>query len=73
MKTPETATTSRPAGTVSPPARGDYLCSDSDLYYVEQAGPGRVVLEDCRTGTLLDLSITDIAKLRRVTPASSSA
>jgi len=52
---------------------GDYLCSDDALYYVEYVGPERAVLEDCRTGTSLDVSIADATRLRPVAPAASGA
>ena len=31
---------------------GDYLCSERELYHVEQIGNEHAVLEDCRTGEL---------------------
>ena len=49
-------------------AHGDYLCSERHLYYVEHIGPERALLEDCRTGTLLDVAITDVERLRPVRP-----
>lgn len=52
---------------------GDYVCSENHLYYVELVGPERVLLEDCRTGTLLDVSGAAVAELRRVTPAPETA
>jgi hypothetical protein len=47
-------------------SRGEYLCSDRDLYYVEHLGLERAWLEDCRTGNLLDLSIAELERLRPV-------
>ena len=73
MKPSTSASMYRTHGTLPMPAHGDYLCSDSDLYCVEQVGREWVVLEDCRTGTLLDLPMADMAKLRPVTPASCQA
>lgn len=66
------ASTRRAAETVTPPVYGGYLCSERDLYCVEAVGPERVLLEDCRTGTLLDVSIADTAKLRPVVPAAGA-
>lgn len=69
---------SKPAATTLtlPPAgvaRGDYLCSERDLYYVEHLSPERALLEDCRTGTLLDLSIADLERLRPVSRAEEAS
>jgi hypothetical protein len=50
----------------APLSKGDYLSSDRDLYYVEYLGPERVLLEDCRTGTLLDVELADIGGLQPV-------
>jgi hypothetical protein len=57
--------------TRTPISQGEYLCSETALYYVEYVGPGRVLLEDCRTSTLLDIPIADTTRLRHVTPAAS--
>jgi hypothetical protein len=54
-------------------ARGEYLCSQRDLYYVERLGPERVLLEDCRTGTLVDMSIADVERLRPVARARKAS
>jgi hypothetical protein len=60
-------------GSLGAPAAGDYLCSDDELYYVEYVGPERVVIEDCRSGTLLDVPIAYTAALRPVTPEAVRA
>ncbi len=45
---------------------GDYLCSDSELFYVECRSGDRVLIEDCGTGALIDVSVRDLGRLRRV-------
>jgi hypothetical protein len=47
-------------------AVGDYLCSERDLYRVEQLADGRALLEDCRTGDLVDAPFGELSRLRRV-------
>jgi hypothetical protein len=49
-------------------AVGKYLCSDRDLYRVEKVFRRRVLLEDCRSGVLLDVEPSDLRRLRRVEP-----
>lgn len=51
-------------------AVGDYLCSEHDLYRVEQVAEGRALLEDCRTGGLVDAPLEDVASLRPVRRAT---
>jgi hypothetical protein len=45
---------------------GDYLCSESDLFCVEQLAYGRAVVEDCRTGDLLDVPVSELLSLDRL-------
>jgi hypothetical protein len=45
---------------------GDYLCSESDLFRVEQLAYGRAVVEDCRTGDLLDVPLSELLGLARI-------
>jgi hypothetical protein len=68
-------TDSNTVGETTPPSisQGEYLCSETALYHVEYVGPGRVLLEDCRTSTLLDIPIADTVRLRHVTPAPSAS
>ena len=51
---------------ILPVAVGDYLCTERDLFHVEQLGQERAVLEDCRTGHLVDVSLRELLHLRRV-------
>jgi hypothetical protein len=45
---------------------GDYMCSERDLYRIEQLGGERALLEDCRSGDLIDVSLPELLELRRV-------
>ena len=56
----------RPAAAVVPIAVGDYLCSERELYRVEQIGSEHAVIEECRTGELIDTRIADLSSLGRV-------
>jgi hypothetical protein len=47
-------------------AVGDYMCSERDLYRIEQLGGERALLEDCRNGDLIDVSLPELLELRRV-------
>lgn len=42
---------------------GAYLGSDRELYYVEHVGTDRVLLENCRTGALMDASLSEAKQL----------
>lgn len=50
-------------------AVGDYLCSEHELFHVEQLGGERAVIEDCRSGDLLDVPLDELTALRRVGPS----
>lgn len=45
---------------------GDYLCSERDLYWVEHLAGDRAIIEDCRTGDLIDVSASDLERLQRL-------
>ena len=51
---------------MTPIAVGDYLCSERELYRVEQIGSEHAVIEECRTGELIDTRIADLRSLGRV-------
>jgi hypothetical protein len=57
---------------VSPgvPRRGDYLCSERALYRVERVFGDRALIEDCRTESLIDISIAELMLLKPVRLAS---
>ena len=48
---------------------GDYLCSERDLYCVEQLGSEHALIEDCRTGELIDMPLGKLLLLQRVRQA----
>jgi hypothetical protein len=48
------------------PRPGDYFCSDSALYRVERVLGDRVLIEDCRTEALIDISFGELMALRPV-------
>ncbi|MGH2986903.1 MAG: hypothetical protein ACRDLO_09475 [Solirubrobacterales bacterium] len=45
---------------------GDYYADERELFRVEQAFDGRVLLEDCLTEALIEVPIGELARLRRV-------
>ena len=45
---------------------GDYIASTHELYRVEKLSGDRVLLEDCRNGSLFDLGLHQLAGLRLV-------
>lgn len=45
---------------------GDYVCSERELFRIEHLGAERGVVEDCRTGDLLYMPISELLELRRV-------
>jgi hypothetical protein len=57
-----------PTGSAELPsvAIGDYMHSDRELYRVEQLGAERALLEDCRSGDLIDVPLPELVVLRRV-------
>jgi hypothetical protein len=46
--------------------QGDYFCSARELYHVEHVAAGHVLLEDCRSGDLVDVPIGQLLKLTRL-------
>jgi hypothetical protein len=55
-----------PTVTLTPIGVGDYLCSERELYHVEQVGSEHAMIENCRTGELIDALVADLSLLRRV-------
>jgi hypothetical protein len=59
-------------GGTSSVAVGDYYCSERDLYWVselyrvERDGVERALIEDCRTGEMIDMPISELLLLRPV-------
>jgi hypothetical protein len=63
----------RQSGT--PPARirpGDYLTCEGCLYHVEHVAGERVLIEDCRSGELLDIDRDTCAALERIKRSTDS-
>lgn len=65
LHTERTITHERPAAAF-PVRVGDYLCSRRELYCVEHVGLERAVLEDCRTGSLIDVPRSELSLLKCV-------
>jgi hypothetical protein len=60
--------------TIRAPRNGDYFVArERDLFRVVEAAAGRVLLEDCRTETLIQVGADEVARLRRVEPAGRIA
>ncbi|MEX1142277.1 MAG: hypothetical protein WEB79_08235 [Thermoleophilaceae bacterium] len=59
----------RDRGAVSAVSVGDYLCSKRALYRVEQLVDEHALIEDCRTGELIDAPVEDLHRLDRVRAA----
>jgi hypothetical protein len=45
---------------------GDYLCSQHELYHVEHVTRGRALLEDCLSGELVDVPISELLERARI-------
>ena len=57
-----------------PVRQGEYFCSARELYHVEHVADGHVLLEDCRSGELLDVPVSHLLALTRVPdPADEAA
>jgi hypothetical protein len=52
---------------------GDYVCSEHDLYRVEHAGSTWAVVEDCRTGELIHMPVSELVVLERVPRRAAAA
>ena len=50
-------------------AAGDYVHSERDLYCIEQVGPKRAVVEDCKTGELVAFPVPYLMLLEPVRAA----
>ncbi len=51
---------------------GDYVASERDLYRVEHVRGQRVLLEDCRSGDLVDIDAREVGSLEFVRTSSGS-
>ena len=45
---------------------GDYFHTEHDLFRVERCDEGRALIEDCRTGELIDVDLNSLIRLDRV-------
>jgi hypothetical protein len=45
---------------------GEYFHSERALFRVERCDEGRALVEDCRTGELVDLELRSLLKLNRL-------
>jgi hypothetical protein len=52
-------------------ARGDYLRSDSELFCIEEIADGYALLEECRTGRLIDVPVATLYALSMVKRGSA--
>jgi hypothetical protein len=57
-----------------PIRQGEYFCSARELYHVEHVADGHVLLEDCRSGELVDVPVAHLRGLTRLPdPADEAA
>jgi hypothetical protein len=54
----------------SAPRAGEYYCTRSDLYRVEEVHGEFALLEDCRTEIVLEVAVSEVLSMDRVRPAS---
>jgi len=54
------------------PEPGEYFAVERDLFRVEGIFDERVLVEDCRTGVLLDIAVAELSRLRRVEPRAQA-
>jgi hypothetical protein len=52
---------------------GDYYSTERDLFYVERVYGDFALLEDCRDGSAIEVSIDEVLLMSQVRRASSSA
>lgn len=52
--------------------RGEYRADDHELYQVEELHGSRAFIENCRTGELLDVELSELDRLRPVRAAVDS-
>jgi hypothetical protein len=56
----------RARAAAAPVGVGDYFCTERALFRVEHAAGERVLVEDCRSGDLIDVSAAELLELKRV-------
>ena len=50
---------------------GEYYCTRTDLYHVEEVHGEFALLEDCRTEIVLEVAVSEVLAMDRVRPAFS--
>ena len=45
---------------------GDYFCTARDLYHVEHVAGDHALVEDCRSGELVDIPLDELLRLTRL-------
>lgn len=60
------------AGLAEPVAVGDYLTDGVELYCVEEVHEHGLVIEDCRQGTMIEISFDDLLPLEPVRRAAAA-
>ena len=60
-----------PATSPVAPRAGEYYCTRTDLYHVEEVHGEFALLEDCRTGIVLEVAVSEVLAMDRVRAASS--
>jgi hypothetical protein len=50
------------------PEAGDHYIAEGDRFRVERIFGDRVLIEDCRTEMLLDITVRELSRLRRIEP-----
>ena len=52
------------------PRAGEYYCTARDLYHVEEVHGEFALLEDCRTGIVLEVAVSEVLSMDPVHPAA---
>lgn len=55
------------------PEPGEYFADERDLFRVERIFGDRALIEDCRTGVLLDIAVRELSRLRHIEPSAQPA
>jgi hypothetical protein len=54
------------------PGPGDYYAAERELFRVERIFGDRALIEDCRSEALLDITLRELSRLRRIEPRASA-
>lgn len=58
----------RKGALIEHPEAGDYYAAERELFRVERILGDRALIEDCRTEVLLDITVRELSRLRRIEP-----